>query len=168
MKLAIIGGGAMGEAIIASVLKAGVATPDTIGVADVSTARLAYLESTYGVATTTDNAASATDRDLVVLAIKPQELDKVAPALAASLGRAVPVSIMAGVTIERLQHGLGTEAVVRSMPNTPAQLGQVTSPGGTTAEALRALEAGGLRTAVLEAVIACYNKSRALGGGTAR
>src|SRR5690606_27157962 len=222
---------------------------------------------TYGVRTASDNAAAVQGADFAVLAMKPQDFEKAAPDLKGRLGSAVAVSIMAGVTLNRITSLLGVDAAVRAMPNTPAQIGegmsvwtatagvdeagregaarifgslgaeafvpeeryldmatglsgsgpayvflfvealtdagvhiglsrelaatmalqtvagsalyaeqtgkhpaelrnQVTSPGGTTAEGLRALEQGGLRSTVLDAVIAAYEKSKALGEQT--
>jgi pyrroline-5-carboxylate reductase len=64
-----------------------------------------------------------------------------------------------------LQTVLGSARYAEATQKHPAELrGQVTSPGGTTVEALRALEAGSFRADVLEAVIAAYQKSKALGG----
>jgi pyrroline-5-carboxylate reductase len=66
-----------------------------------------------------------------------------------------------------LQTVLGSAKYASESGKPPAELrGQVTSPGGTTAAALRALEAGGFRSAVLEAVIAAYDRSKELGEQT--
>jgi pyrroline-5-carboxylate reductase len=63
-----------------------------------------------------------------------------------------------------LQTVLGSARYVEATGKHPAELrNQVTSPGGTTAEALRAFEAGSFRSDVLEAVVAAYEKSKALG-----
>jgi pyrroline-5-carboxylate reductase len=64
-----------------------------------------------------------------------------------------------------LQTVLGSARYVEATGKHPAELrNQVTSPGGTTAEALRVFESGSFRSNVLEAVIAAYEKSKALGG----
>jgi pyrroline-5-carboxylate reductase len=68
-----------------------------------------------------------------------------------------------------MQTVLGSTRYALETGRHPAELrNQVTSPGGTTVEALRALESGGLRAAVLDAVIGAYEKSRALGGGPSK
>ena len=264
MKIGLVGGGAMGEAIVSAVVKAKVATADDIQLAEYYQPRLDYMRDTYGVRTAT-TADVASGVDVLMLAVKPQDFDNAARMMGASMGNATAVSIMAGITIDNLSRSFGTDRVVRSMPNTPAQIGegmtawtatpavdetarkyaqqifaamgkeayvpdekyldmvtalsgsgpgyvflfiealidagvyvglsrdlattmalqtvigsaryaqatgkgiaelrnQVTSPAGTTAEGLKALEAGGMRSAVLEAVIAAYEKSKALGG----
>jgi len=265
VKLGVIGAGAMGEAIVAAVLRAGLADAREIRVADLAAARLKHVSATYGVAASGANREAAAGVDVLVFALKPQDFDDAAKALSGTIGEGTTVlSIMAGVTIDRLTRKLATPRVVRAMPNTPAQIGegmtvwtatpavsaegreaaravfgalgreayvpeekyldmatglsgsgpayvflfiealidagvhiglsrdlattmalqtvlgsaryaietqrhpaelrdQVTSPGGTTAEALRELEAAGFRAAVLEAVIAAYEKSKALG-----
>jgi pyrroline-5-carboxylate reductase len=264
VKLGLIGGGTMGEAIIAALTRSNVAGPADIRVYDIVSARLRYLEDRHGVHGVGAAAEATPGADFVVLSVKPQDFEKAAKGIAGSMGEATAVSIMAGVTIGRMRDLLGSERIVRAMPNTPAQIGegmtvwtatpavsngaregarqilaalgkeafvaeeryldmatalsgsgpayvflfiealvdagvhigltrelattmalqtvlgaaryaaetkrhpaelrnQVTSPGGTTAEALRVLEAGSFRADVLEAVIAAYERSIELG-----
>jgi pyrroline-5-carboxylate reductase len=264
MKLGVIGGGAMGEAIIAAVTRAKVAQPADIAVHDLLSSRCAELASTYSVRAADSASGAATGVEFVLLSVKPQDFEKAASGLADGIGSAVAVSIMAGVPIAKLTKLLNTQSVVRAMPNTPAQIGegmtgwtaseavspearaevrrifaamgkeaylpdekyldmvtglsgsgpgyvflflealtdagvhvglprdiaynmalqtvlgsaryaettgkhpaelrnQVTSAGGTTAEALRTFEAGSFRSVVLEAVVAAFEKSKALG-----
>jgi pyrroline-5-carboxylate reductase len=265
VKLGLIGGGAMGEAIIAAVTRAGVASAADITVAEVAAPRRQQLGELYGVRGVEKEALACEGAGFVLLAVKPQDFEKAAAGLKGRLGGgATVVSIMAGVTLSRLQTLLGHDRVVRAMPNTPAQIGQgmtvwtataavdadgrsgagrifaalgkevfvaeeryldmatalsgsgpayvflfiealidagvyvglsrevattlavqtvagsalyaeqtgkhvaelrnlVSSPAGTTVAALRALEAGGLRAAVTEAVIAAFERSKALG-----
>jgi pyrroline-5-carboxylate reductase len=264
MKLGIIGGGAMGEAIISAVTRAKVAQPADIGVYDVLPERCGQLASAFGVRAVDSASGAVTGVDFALLSIKPQDFEKAASSLAGSLADAVAVSIMAGVPMAKLTKLLNTQSVVRAMPNTPAQIGegmtgwtateavapearagarrifaamgkeayvpeekyldmvtglsgsgpgyvflflealtdagvhvglprdiaytmalqtvlgsaryaettgkhpaelrnQVTSAGGTTAEALRTFEAGSFRSVVLEAVVAAVKKSKALG-----
>ncbi len=265
MKIGLIGGGAMGEAIVASLIGAKVAAASDIRLNELYKPRLDYMVETYSI-TPASYSEVAEGRDFVLLAVKPQDFEKAAGSIAGSMRGATAVSIMAGVTISRLASLLRSDRVVRAMPNTPAQIGegmtawtattavtdagregarqifgamgkeayvpeeryldavtalsgsgpgyvflfiealidagvhvglsrelattmalqtvigsaryaentkkhpaelrnQVTSPAGTTAEGLRALEKGGLRAAVLDAVIAAYERSKALGAG---
>ncbi len=120
-----IGGGAMGEAIIGSLISQQLLGPAQICVSEPVPARRQFLKTTYGVKTETDNARAANGASVVVLAVKPQVLGLVMADLGGNLSPdALVVSIMAGVRIETLQSGLGHDKIVRSMPNTPAQVGK--------------------------------------------
>lgn len=264
MKLGVIGGGAMGEAVIAAVLRAGVVAPDAVTVAERYENRQQFLTKTYSVGVTASLADAVKGADFVLLAVKPQDFEKAAADLKGALDGAVAVSIMAGVTLAQISKAVGADAVIRSMPNTPAQIGEgmtawtatpqvsdaaregarsifasmgqeayvpsehyldmvtalsgsgpayvflfiealtdagvyvgltrdlaskmamqtvvgsalfaresdksvselralVTSAGGTTAAALRALEAGGIRSTILEGVVAAFERSKELG-----
>lgn len=265
MKIGVIGGGMMAEAIISGVLRNKVADKTEITASDVSDARRKHLETTYSVTAVPDNRDAAKGAKIVILAVKPQNASDVLSGLRGHItpGQAV-LSIMAGVPISRMVKELSHDAVVRAMPNMPAQIGQgisvwtatpavseqarqsasavlgalgqqvqvpeerlldtatalngsgpayallfmealvdagvylgltrelsrtlavqtvagsaamaiasplhlaelrdmVTSPGGTTAEALLVLEDSKFRAAVMNAVIAAYKKSRSLG-----
>lgn len=124
-KTTFIGGGAMGEAIIGSLIANQLLSPTRICVSEPVPARREFLNATYGVTVETNNAQAAKGASVVVLAVKPQVLGLVLADLRGNLSRdALVISIMAGVQIETLQSGLGHDKIVRSMPNTPAQVGQ--------------------------------------------
>ena len=265
MKVAFIGGGTMAEAIIGGVLSKGVAAPEDISVGEVLEPRCQILRERYGVFATPDNAKAMERGDIVLLAVKPQDLNGMLSQLEPSLGwEQTVLSIIAGARMSTILDGLGHPLVIRAMPNTPAQIGEgmtlwtsapqvdadkremarsilgsigeeiyvadekyldmatalsasgpayvflfveslidagvhlglprdmarslalqtvlgsarlvkqsgkhpaelkdmVSSPGGTTVEALLALEEGGLRATVINAVIAAYEKSIELG-----
>jgi len=264
MRIAFIGGGVMGEAMVKSLLSKGVVVPEDITVSDIAQQRRKALAEGYGVRVTDDNRAVVKGADVVVLAIKPQELSKLLGELKGLLSRQLVLSIVAGVSLANLQHGLDYMRLVRAMPNMPAQIGEgitvwtatsevtgdertearsilaalgdevyvtsekyidmatalsgsgpayvflviealvdagvhiglprsvserlviktvlgsakaveltgkhpaelknmVTSPGGTTAEGLLQLEKGGIRSLLLQAVIAAYEKTKMLG-----
>ena len=125
MKLAFIGGGMMGEAIIGGVLARGVAKPGDITVCEVVPARRDYLAKTHGVHVTEGPADAAKGNDLLVLAVKPQEFAAAVAPLAGALQPAQTVmSIMAGVRLDSIRAALKHEAIVRAIPNTPAQIGE--------------------------------------------
>jgi pyrroline-5-carboxylate reductase len=125
MKIAFIGGGTMGEAIIAGVLDKGVVAPADIAACDISAARRDHLAKTYGVSVGEDAAAASFQSDIVMLAVKPQEFPAAGRALNSNLnGKQTVMSIMAGVPIEAIQSALKHDAVVRAIPNTPAQIGE--------------------------------------------
>jgi len=265
MKIAFIGGGAMGEAMLSAILDRGLAIPESVSVSDISQSRRQHLGQKYSVAVLSNNRQAIDSGDIVILAIKPQNLAEVMAELSGQLkpGQLV-LSIIAGARINNLCLGLNHRLVVRVMPNTPVQIGEgisvwtataevtkqqrrwvgsilgaigkeiyvddekyidmatavsasgpayiflfieslveaavhiglprdmaqelvlqtllgsgrlvqksgkepselrrmVTSPGGTTAEALLQLEKGGFSDLILQAVIAAYNKARRLG-----
>jgi pyrroline-5-carboxylate reductase len=124
VKIAFIGGGVMGEAIIAGVLAHKLASPSGISVCEIVADRRKYLTDTHGVAVTDDPAKAVAGADIVVLAVKPQEFATAGKGLAGNLGESQTVmSIMAGVTSQTIRSTLKHERVVRAIPNTPAQIG---------------------------------------------
>jgi pyrroline-5-carboxylate reductase len=264
MKVSFIGGGAMGEALIKSLLAKGIATPKNITVSDVSPKRRDILKKNYGVNTTASNIQAVKNAQVIVLAVKPQDLNTVLHELKKLLPQQLVLSIAAGVTMETIRQGLNHDRLVRAMPNMPAQISEgmtvwtasanvtqkqkevaksilsacgeeiyvsnekyidmatalsgsgpgyifliiealtdagvhiglprdtaeklvietiigsaravkttakhpaelknmVTSPGGTTTEGILQLETGGLRSLLLRAVIAAYDKAKSLG-----
>jgi pyrroline-5-carboxylate reductase len=270
LRIAFIGAGAMGEAMVLGLLKQGMADKEHLVAADPSVERGRVLRETYGIETTADSGVAVQGARLVVLAVKPQVLGAVLLTLKGKIpAGALVLSIVAGARIETIVSGLAHASVVRSMPNTPAQISegitvwmaspsvsteqrehaklllqalgeeveakdedeldmataisgtgpayvflfmealvdaavhlgfsrqvaeqlvtqtvrgsvdyyraspnhlarlrnQVTSPGGTSAEALYYLEKAGFRTAISRAVWAAYQRSAALGHGRKR
>ena len=125
MKIAFIGGGVMGEAMVSAILDKGLAKPEAIWVSDVSQARLKHLEQKYGVAVTGSNRQAAKRGEVVVLAIKPQNLAEVMTELGGQLKSSqLVLSIIAGARIDTLSKGLKHVCIARVMPNTPAQIGE--------------------------------------------
>jgi len=122
--IAFIGPGTMAEAMITGLLRESVAPPAHIIAAGPRQQRLERLAKRHGIRTTRENAAAAAEADVVVLSVKPQVLPKVLPELHGNIRpAALVISIVAGATVERLSSGLGHPAIVRAMPNTPAQIG---------------------------------------------
>jgi len=263
--LAFIGSGAMAEAMIKGILSNELTDPRRIIASDPRLERGPELEELYGVRSTTDNKEAAQAGDIIVLSVKPQVLPFVLDDLHGLIRpHQFIFSIVAGARTETIARGLRHGAIVRVMPNTPAQMGEgmsvwtgtpevteeqltqariilqalgkeiyvededaldmatalsgtgptyvflmmealveagvhlgfsrlvarklviqtvlgsalfaeesgrhlaelrnmVTSPGGTSAEAIYQLEKGGLRTIISKAVWAAYQKSRLLG-----
>ena len=124
MKIAFVGGGTMAEALMGGVLAAKLARPDEISVGEPVGLRREYLAERYGVGTHAENDAAVADADLVLLAIKPQDLPAVAQGLKKELKpNQAALSIIAGAKMSTLMDGLGHSAIIRVMPNTPAQIG---------------------------------------------
>ena len=124
MKITFIGGGNMGEAILAAVLDNKIADKADVSVSDISQPRLDYLNERYGVTVTSENRGAVKGKDIIVLAVKPQTLPEILTELKGSLeANSLVLSIMAGIRIGAIRNGLGHNRIVRSMPNTPAQIG---------------------------------------------
>ena len=265
MNISFIGGGVMAEALIGGILEAGLAAPQDVRVGEPAEARRVYLEGKYGLKTSAGNLDAVAGADMVLLAVKPQNLSEAMADIYPGFGaETVVLSIVAGAKMATLTRGLDHSLVIRVMPNTPAQIGagmsvwtaspnvpegkveatrailrtlgeelyvpdeklidmatavsasgpayvflfiesmidagvylgmprdmarklvlqtvlgsarlvkesgrhpadlkdMVTSPAGTTVEALLAFERGGFRACVLQAVIGAYERSKALG-----
>jgi len=115
VKVAIVGGGVMGEAILGAALGQAVFRAEDVTVIEKLESRRDILYTTYGVHVAGDYDAMA-DAGLVILSVKPQEMQSVSGRLRPE---AVLLSIMAGVTIASLSKAFGHDRIVRVMPNTP-------------------------------------------------
>jgi pyrroline-5-carboxylate reductase len=124
-KIAFIGPGAMAEAMIAGLIRQKVAAAGALLAAGPTVERLAALAEKYKINTMTDNTAAARQADVIVLSVKPQRLDRVLLGLRGTVQPgALVLSIVAGASISKINGGLRHEVIVRSMPNTPAQIGE--------------------------------------------
>jgi pyrroline-5-carboxylate reductase len=121
-RLAFIGGGNMAAALISGLTKRGLAA-ERIVVADPSGGQLERLVREYGITAAADNVSAATGAEVVILAVKPQQMRSVALQLSAHLAqsKALVVSIAAGIPHAALARWFGAQVpVVRTMPNRPA------------------------------------------------
>jgi len=114
----------MAEAILRGVLDAHLAAAGDVGVGEPRPERCKYLSEEFGVHTHRDNLEAAQGADLVILAVKPQDL----PVIFKQLGKRLSpdqavLSIVAGAKMSTLTKGLDHASVIRVMPNTPAQIG---------------------------------------------
>lgn len=123
--IATVGSGVMAEAMIAGLLRGRLVEPGQIVASHPRADRRDALASAHGIRTVDTNAAAVAGADVVLLAIKPQMLARVGREIRGGLqpGQLV-ISILAGATTAALRGHLGHGEVVRSMPNTPAQLGR--------------------------------------------
>ena len=140
MKIAFIGGGNMATALIAGLVKE-LGAGAQVHVVDPNAQALEKLASQFGASTATSIGDGVGACDVVVLAIKPQQMRDVAAALAPQLGREpLVLSIAAGIRSVDLSRWLGGYgAIVRTMPNTPALIGMgitgmVATPGVNEAQ----------------------------------
>lgn len=266
LNLAFVGSGTMAEAMIKTLLEQELVRPEQVTASGPRPERGEELAKAQRIRTTTKNREAVADKNMVILSVKPQTLKTVLQELRGSIRKdALVLSIVAGSSTQVISRGLDHPAVVRAMPNTPAQVGKgmtvwtatpqvtaaqreqariiftalgeeyytadegqldmatalsgtgptyvflfmealidagvhlgfsrrvaqqlvlqtlegavalarrsslhpaqlrdmVTSPGGTSAEAIYELEKGGLRTVLSKAVWAAYQKSKYLGG----
>jgi pyrroline-5-carboxylate reductase len=123
-KITFIGPGVMAEAMIAGLIHQKLANPENLLASGPRDERGLELQKKYGIQTTTDNTAAASNADVVVLSVKPQRLSEVMKGLQSIRKDALVLSIVAGATIQKICTALKHNAIVRSMPNTPGQIGE--------------------------------------------
>lgn len=125
-QLAIIGGGAIGEALVAGAIRTGLYAPEQILVSDPLVVRREYLAKQYQIHTTTDNYGAAGQTAVLVMAVKPQVyLDVFKPLSSVISEDRLVISVAAGITIKEIEASLkGQVPVVRVMPNTPCLVGK--------------------------------------------
>lgn len=124
MKIAFIGGGNMAAALIGG-LVGKVAEPQHVHVVDINADALQTLNKKFGVTTAAAIDGTVASADVIVLAVKPQQMRDVLAALKPLIAQQLVVSIAAGITGDALSQGLdGHRAIVRAMPNTPALVGK--------------------------------------------
>lgn len=123
--LTFIGPGVMAEAIIAGLLRQGISTPEKILACGPRPERGEELRSRYGINFRLDSASGVREARVIILAVKPQKLSAVMKTLAGEASpEALILSIVAGASMRKISAGLKHNAIVRSMPNTPGQIGQ--------------------------------------------
>jgi len=137
-KIGFIGSGNMGEAIISALIKSNSFLPEAIFASDVNKERLNLINHKYKIITTQDNISLFKNCDIIILAVKPQQLDlllsNISDALQLSIldnkiSKKLIISIAAGFTIKKIESKLyknlsqdlkNNLPIIRSMPNTPA------------------------------------------------
>ncbi|MBD2183714.1 pyrroline-5-carboxylate reductase [Aerosakkonema funiforme] len=126
IRFGIIGGGVMGEALLSRLINRQIYLPSEVLVSEPQTQRRSFLVQEYGVEVTTDNREVARVAEVLFLAIKPQVFEAVAAELVENVvspEEQLVISIMAGVTLNKLEWAFPGQAVIRAMPNTPATVG---------------------------------------------
>jgi len=125
LKFAFIGGGTMARAIIHALVVTGKLEPDQITACDPLLTQREKLQERYSVRVSDDNGSAVQDANIVVLSVKPQVLPIVLKEMHTLIQPdALVFSIVAGMPIATISSGLNHAAVVRTMPNTPAQMGE--------------------------------------------
>ncbi|MFQ5829549.1 MAG: pyrroline-5-carboxylate reductase [Candidatus Methylomirabilia bacterium] len=151
-KVGFLGAGAMGEALIKGLLKAGVVPPESVFAADVRLDRLEQLGNLYGIHTLSDNPLLVKRVDVVILAVKPQIIHSVVSEVAPVVSQeSLVISLAAGVPTGTLRAILSEGVrLIRVMPNAPA----LVLVGATAIARADGLQPGDLETAkeIFEAV----------------
>eukprot|EP01063_Lacrimia_lanifica_P028485 TRINITY_DN4163_c0_g1_i4.p1 TRINITY_DN4163_c0_g1~~TRINITY_DN4163_c0_g1_i4.p1 ORF type:complete len:407 (+),score=138.74 TRINITY_DN4163_c0_g1_i4:47-1222(+) len=131
-KVALLGAGRMADAMVERLLQTGLMQPERVAVYDVVTEAMQRLVDAHGVQWTNTIAECVEGADLIVYAVKPQNCEKVHEEIQRARSTegvrinesATVLSVVAGEPVERFVMGTGLRKVVRSMPNTPASIGE--------------------------------------------
>ncbi|MGD9727990.1 MAG: pyrroline-5-carboxylate reductase [Nitrospiraceae bacterium] len=120
-KLAVLGGGQMAEALIGGLLASQGSRPSDIRVTDPLAARREVLKTRFGVQVGERNEAAAEWADVVLIAVKPQLVERVLADIVSVVNGKLVVSIAAGIPLAWIrQRAPAVRAIIRAMPNTPA------------------------------------------------
>ena len=123
MRIAFIGGGNMASAILGGLLQAGHA-PAAIRVVEPGAEQAERLRAQFDVEVVDRGGPAIAGADVVIWAVKPQMFQAAAAPCAAYVSQALQLSVMAGIGTDAIARATGSQRVVRSMPNTPALIGQ--------------------------------------------
>ncbi len=132
--IGIIGAGNMGEAFVGAMLASKLFAPSEVQVSDINNERLKFMETTYDIQTTTDNSALFRQSDIIILAVKPQQMNDILSGISPENesgpdAKKLVISIAAGIRIEKIEaclyaalskEGKKRLPIIRVMPNTPA------------------------------------------------
>ena len=121
-RLALLGGGKMGQALLGGLLASGWRRPDEVVVTGRRKEPLEQLAARHGVQTTTDNAAAVAGAEIVVIAVKPQDMESLLSEISAELTPdQTLLSFVAAISTDFIEKRLEYQVpVVRGMPNTPS------------------------------------------------
>jgi pyrroline-5-carboxylate reductase len=133
--ISFIGGGIMGEAMVQGLLSKKLLNSTSITVGEPREERRKELQEKHRINVTAKNSEAARACKILVLSVKPQDLDVVMAGLKGVLQpEQMVMSIVAGARVSTISGGLGHSAIVRVMPNTPAQIGEGMSVWTATPE----------------------------------
>lgn len=114
----------MGEVIVRCLLAKGVVAAQDITVSDVATSRREVMNKEHGVRALSNSRQAVDGADLIVLAVKPQDLPQAMGEIGSPSSQQLVLSIVAGASLSTLHEGLAPSCIVRAMPNMPAQIGE--------------------------------------------
>lgn len=136
-KLAFIGAGVMGGTLIHGLLNKDLVTPEQIFAADPNEVRGRELMDKLGIQHTTSNQEAAEDADIIVIGVKPQQIERALHEIRGRVdGAGLVLSIVAGTKIRDIVEDIHNSRIVRVMPNTPGQIGEGISVWTATYEVL--------------------------------
>ena len=122
--IAFLGAGNMAEALICAVLKGKLFRKQRIIATDVQVSRCIEISRKYGIITIADNKQAVNNADIIVLAVKPQQIESLLNEVAPFIRKkSLVISIAAGITIRYIERRLKGVPVIRTMPNTPVLVG---------------------------------------------
>lgn len=142
-RVAIIGCGNMGEALLKGLISKKLVSRRNIIVSDNRSARLRYIKASYKVKALSSNVKAAVASDIIILAIKPQEIETVSDEIAEVIDKKLIISTVAAITTGFLRKRTGTDRIVRIMPNICALIGY----GLTVISAARGIKKSDIKTA---------------------
>jgi len=127
--IVFIGAGSMAEAVIAGIVEQGAVIPQNVYVMNRSDdERLISLHNKYGVSIVCEEKEALKNADLIVLATKPKDIHQaMADTLPHLPEKTAVLSVIAGISIQTIETGLGFRPIARSMPNTSATIGKSAS-----------------------------------------
>ena len=120
-KLAILGGGKMAESILNALKSKKIIPMEKVQCYDINPSRMQALKKAYKIQTSVSNEECIDGADIVILAVKPQNVTAVAESIKKPVTGTL-ISILAGVSMSQLRENFNTEKVIRTMPNTPAMV----------------------------------------------
>ncbi len=125
LKIGFIGGGAIAEAILSGIIKAGLVPARNINVAEIIESRRAYLQTTYNIEAQGEGNIVGSSVDVLFLTVKPQVVHGILKSIYKSVRKdTLIISVVAGLTLESLQRYFSEQPVIRVMPNTPVAVGE--------------------------------------------
>lgn len=127
--IVFIGAGAMAEAVIAGVVEQQTINPKQVFVSNKSDKkRLISLQNKYGISIVDSQKQALKNASLIILAVKPKDVTQAMAAILPDINKdAAILSVIAGVSINTIENGLGLRPIARSMPNTSATIGKSAS-----------------------------------------
>ena len=123
--IGFVGSGNMAEALIKGIVAAKLYAPDNVFISDIRAERLELLTGKYGVTALENNTDLAGKVEILVLSIKPQNMNDALESIKDTINtETLVISIAAGIKVAKIAAALGDMAIVRVMPNTPALIGE--------------------------------------------